>query len=93
MHRQHVERNILDDDVERRVEELSREIGLTPSELVREAVEEYASSPRRLGRFVETKLARELRAIRRRIVRNGAPLFDADGVTREIAERRGERWE
>jgi hypothetical protein len=38
-----------------------------------------------------TELGRRLREIRRRIVASGQPLLDADGLDREVRDRRGER--
>ena len=84
--------DIFDRELERRVEALSREAGVAPAELLRDAIEQYSTSLNRPARDRrETPLGRKLREIRRRIVRSGAKLFDADALMREVAERRGDR--
>jgi hypothetical protein len=92
MHKRNHRRDFINDELGERLEELSRAVGLTPRELIREAVEEFAASRKeRNGSKDRTELGRRLRAIRARIVKSGEPLLDAAGLDAEIAERRGER--
>lgn len=92
MQRRDGTQELVNDELNRRVQELSREVGISPRELVREAVEEFAASHKPTnGTKARTELGRRLRAIRARIVRGGEPLLDAAGLDREVSERRGER--
>ena len=85
-------RDIIDAELHRRVEEVSREVGISPHDLVREAVEEFAESRNPPESAVpETALGKRLRAFRARIVRSGAPLLGAAELDRELAEGRRDR--
>lgn len=85
-------RDFIDDALHRRVEEVSHDVGISPRELVREAVEAFAASriPRR-ATGNETALGKRLRAIRAKIVRSGPPLLNADEIDRELADGRRDR--
>lgn len=84
--------DLVDEELSRRVEELSREVGMNPRELVREAVEEFAALRKpRQARASTSALGQRLRAIRAKIVRSGIPLVDIEDVDRELADSRRER--
>lgn len=84
--------DFVDDAFFRRVEEISRVVGIPAGDVLREALEEFAASRVRPSPNVkETPIGKRLRAIRARIVRSGARLLNASDIDRELAEGRRQR--
>lgn len=80
---------LVDAELAARVEALSHEVGIPPRELVRKAVEAFASGARASRRVPkQTALGKRLRAVRAQIERSGVPLLDARQLDRELAEGR-----
>jgi predicted transcriptional regulator len=82
---------ILDESSAKRVQNLARQAGISPQELIKAAIENFAPAPVPRTLKARTELGKRLRTIRARIRRSRQPLLDEAALEAELAARRGER--
>ena len=70
-------------------EDLRRIPALNRSEFIREAVAEKLARTRQTGWKPRTPLGRKLWSLRKQFVSKGGELLDAQGIARELRQRRG----